>query len=60
MVSSPALRSAPLPARHPGGERETFLHIALLGITLTVAALLAYIVVREAEDLLETADRGLR
>ena len=34
----------------PGKEREAFLHVALLGMTLTVTALLGYIAVSADDD----------
>jgi hypothetical protein len=60
MISLPALRGATLPALDRAREREAFLHIALLGMTLTVTALLGYIVTREAEDPPEIAGRDVR
>lgn len=39
-----------LPMIRPGKEREAFLHVALLGMTLTVTALLGYIAVSADDD----------
>lgn len=50
MLSLPSLRRPALPQRHAPERREAFLHLALLGMTLTVAALLAYIAERDADD----------
>ena len=38
-------------------ERELFLHVALLGMTLTVTALLGYIAARDSEEEFDVADR---
>ena len=57
MVSLPLFRSRRLPqaasAPVPGllvKEREAFLHLALVGMALTVTALLGYMAVREESD----------
>lgn len=57
MVSLPLFRSRNLPqtarASVPGvlvKEREAFLHLALVGMTLTVTALLGYMALREEEE----------
>jgi hypothetical protein len=44
----PALRQGTLPLL-PVNEPEAFLHVALLGMTLTVTALLGYIATRERD-----------
>ncbi len=49
MSSLPALRRGTLPLIGPATEPEAFLHVALLGMTLTVTALLGYIVTRERD-----------
>lgn len=49
MPSLPALRRGTLPLIGPVNEPEAFLHVALLGMTLTVTALLGYIATRERE-----------
>jgi len=48
MPSLPALRRGTLPSM-PVTEPEAFLHVALLGMTLTITALLGYIATRERE-----------
>jgi hypothetical protein len=48
MPSLPALRRGTLPLM-PVNEPEAFLHVALLGMTLTITALLGYIATRERE-----------
>lgn len=48
MPSSPALRRGVLPLIQVN-ESEAFLHVALLGMTLTVTALLGYIATRERD-----------
>lgn len=53
MMSLPILRRNALPALTATEARETFLHIALVGMTITVTALLGYIAAREAEDAAE-------
>lgn len=57
MVSLPHFRSRKLPqaasAPVPGllvKEREAFLHLALVGMTLTVTALLGYMALREESE----------
>lgn len=50
MMSLSVLRPAPLPQITPARERELFLHVALLGMTLTVTALLGYIATRDNEE----------
>lgn len=55
MISSPALRAIGLPRITPEKERELFLQVALLGMTLTVTALLGYIATRDAEDEIDLA-----
>ncbi len=49
MPSLPALRRGTLPLIGPAAEPEAFLHVALLGMTLTVTALLGYIVTRDRD-----------
>ena len=49
MPQLPALRRATLPLIGPVNEPEAFLHVALLGMTLTVTALLGYIATRERD-----------
>ncbi len=49
MTSLPTQRQATLPLIAPVSEPEAFLHIALLGMTLTVTALLGYIVTRDRD-----------
>lgn len=49
MPSLPALRRGTLPLIGPVHEPEAFLHVALLGMTLTITALLGYIVTRERD-----------
>lgn len=44
MPALPELRRGTLPLIGPVNEPEAFLHVALLGMTLTVTALLGYIV----------------
>ena len=46
MPSLLALHRGTLPLIGPVNEPEAFLHVALLGMTLTVTALLGYIVTR--------------
>ncbi len=53
MMSLPILRRSALPAPVRTEMRETFLHIALAGMTITVAALLGYIAAREGEEAVE-------
>lgn len=48
MPSLPARRRVTLPLL-PVNEPEAFLHVALLGMTLTVTALLGYIATRERD-----------
>lgn len=57
MISSPALRATGLPQISPAKERELFLQVALLGMTLTVTALLGYIAARDTEDEIGLAAR---
>ena len=49
MPAVPALCRGALPLIGPVNEPEAFLHVALLGMTLTVTALLGYIVTRERD-----------
>lgn len=49
MPSPPAPRRETLPLIGPVTEPEAFLHVALLGMTLTVTALLGYIVTRDRD-----------
>jgi hypothetical protein len=49
MPSLPALRRGTLPLIGPVNEPEAFLHVALLGMTLTITALLGYIVTRDRD-----------
>lgn len=53
MMSLPILRRSVLPAPARIEMRETFLHIALVGMTITVTALLGYIALRDADEALE-------
>jgi len=49
MPSLPALRRGTLPLLGSVNEPEAFLHVALLGMTLTITALLGYIATRERD-----------
>ncbi len=49
MPSLPVLRRGTLPLVGSEAEPEAFLHVALLGMALTVSALLGYIVTRDRD-----------
>ena len=50
MMSLPVLRRTALPTPTGTEAREAFLHIALVGMTITVTALLGYIAMRDADE----------